>query len=359
MATVYSYARFSSKPQELGGSIKRQKGLGDAWLSRHPEHTLDQSLRLRDLGISAFRGANLDKDKGDLGKFIHLAMQGKIQRGSILMLENLDRFSRQPPRKAYRIFCDLVETGVKVLTLVPEAMIDESNVDNLEVVLPVIIQMQLSYQESKRKSHWNCSDWDARRAEAAATGKPMSRRCPAWLVLRDGKFEVVEHKAEIVRRIFRMAIDGMGVIAIASRLNREKVELIAERSEKAIKMYGPPVWNRAYIQDILQNEAVIGRYQPYMKRSAKRQPIGEPINGYYPQIVDEATFYKARDTIAHRRVCKGRTGQWIPNLFTGLVKDYKDGCNYTLTDKGKNGKSDMRLVRASALQGLSEYTSFS
>jgi hypothetical protein len=97
MAEVLSYIRFSSFPQERGDSIRRQTSLGDAWLNRHPQHTLDATLTLRDLGVSAFRGANLDKEKGDLGKFIHLPKTGRVPKGSILMLENLDRFSRQPP----------------------------------------------------------------------------------------------------------------------------------------------------------------------------------------------------------------------------------------------------------------------
>jgi hypothetical protein len=71
---------------------------------------------MRDLAVSGFRGANLDADKGDLGKFIALAKQADspIPPNSILALENLDRFSRLPPRKAYTIFCELVEAGVSV-----------------------------------------------------------------------------------------------------------------------------------------------------------------------------------------------------------------------------------------------------
>ena len=134
MAKVYSYVRFSHRRQEGGDSVRRQLAMGEAWLQRHPEHTLDHTLSLADLGVSAFKGANLDPEKGDLGKFIALAKKGLIQRGSILLIERLDRFSRQQTRKAYRTFCELIETGIKVLTLDPEQLIDENNIDNMEVV---------------------------------------------------------------------------------------------------------------------------------------------------------------------------------------------------------------------------------
>ena len=52
---------------------------------------LDESLR--DIGVSAFKGKNAIK--GALKKFIELVEAGRIEKGSILILESLDRLSRQ------------------------------------------------------------------------------------------------------------------------------------------------------------------------------------------------------------------------------------------------------------------------
>ena len=171
MATVYSYIRFSSKKQERGDSIRRQVSMGEAWLKRHPEHTLDATLRLQDLGKSAFRGANLDKEKGDLGRFIHLVRAGKIPQGSILMLEKEDRFSRMGLSWAYPIFCELVHAGIRVLVLGPEFIFDNSNIDNLAVALPVVIKMILANEESLKKSQRQLATWTHKRKQAAA-GQP-------------------------------------------------------------------------------------------------------------------------------------------------------------------------------------------
>ena len=64
MPTAYSYIRFSSKKQELNDSVKRQTRLRDDWLRQHPEMTLDTTISLQDLGVSAFRGRNLDPEWG-------------------------------------------------------------------------------------------------------------------------------------------------------------------------------------------------------------------------------------------------------------------------------------------------------
>ena len=72
MPTAYSYLRFSSTIQERGGSIARQIDERDRWLKQNPNYVLDTTISLKDLGVSAFRGRNLNPAYGDLGKFIDL-----------------------------------------------------------------------------------------------------------------------------------------------------------------------------------------------------------------------------------------------------------------------------------------------
>ena len=92
MPLAYSYIRFSTKEQAKGHSLKRQTELREAYLSKRPDLTLDTSLTLEDLGVSAFKGAN--SDEGQLGAFIRAIESGIIPRGSYLLIESLDRLSR-------------------------------------------------------------------------------------------------------------------------------------------------------------------------------------------------------------------------------------------------------------------------
>ena len=190
MSVVYSYIRFSSRKQEQGDSVRRQASMGAAWMAKHPEHVLDETLKLQDLGKSAFRGANLDKDSGNLGKFVALAKDGKIPSGSILMLENLDRYTRLTFSKAIRAFCELVEAGVKVLVLESGQLIDKSNIDTEAVVYPVVANLLRSHEESDRKSRLLSAKWQAKRAKARADGTPVMRRGPCWLTWDGAKWQV-------------------------------------------------------------------------------------------------------------------------------------------------------------------------
>jgi DNA invertase Pin-like site-specific DNA recombinase len=55
--------------------------------------TIDKSLRLEDIGKSAFDGTNIQK--GALGQFIQAVKRRKVEKGSTLIVESLDRLSRQ------------------------------------------------------------------------------------------------------------------------------------------------------------------------------------------------------------------------------------------------------------------------
>jgi hypothetical protein len=64
---------------------------------------LDTELTFEDLGKSAYRGANVMD--GALGQFIEAVDSGQVKKGSYLLVENLDRLSRDriwpalnPPR---------------------------------------------------------------------------------------------------------------------------------------------------------------------------------------------------------------------------------------------------------------------
>ena len=101
MPTVaYSYARFSSVAQSDGDSERRQ--LEDAHrYAAERGFVLNESLGV-DRGLSGFSGENLAA--GVLGEFVRQARDGEIAKGSVLIVENPDRISRQKFATAYARF---------------------------------------------------------------------------------------------------------------------------------------------------------------------------------------------------------------------------------------------------------------
>jgi hypothetical protein len=291
---------------------------------------------MRDLSVSAFTGANLDPEKGDLGRFVLLASQknSPIPKGSILAIENLDRFSRLPPHKAYRVFCELVEAGITILTLDPLEQFDSSNIADMGATLSCIIKMQLNYEKSKRQSAMIGKHWIHKR-EQAQEGKPISSVCPSWLQWDGKHFKVKPLGRKVLQFIFDRTAEGQGQKQITYALN-EKFKTIGRG-----KVYHP-----SFVGWIVPNRQVLGEYQPCThNEQGERIPDGKAIVGYYPRVIPDDLFYRANAVRTAHKKQSGRTADFV-NLFVGLVA-CTDGYPMQIkSDRAQRKRSEPYVRRA-------------
>ena len=76
--------------------------------------TLDESLSLRDEGLSAFHQRHIKQ--GALGVFLQGVDEGRIPAGSVLVVEGLDRLSRAEPIQAQAQLAQIINAGITVVT---------------------------------------------------------------------------------------------------------------------------------------------------------------------------------------------------------------------------------------------------
>src|SRR6266404_9298254 len=100
-AKAYSYVRMSTDLQLKGDSLRRQLEASAAYAVTHDLELVDES-RLEDIGVSAFKGANVAE--GALGRFLAAVESGKVPNGSYLLVESLDRISRQEIKASLALF---------------------------------------------------------------------------------------------------------------------------------------------------------------------------------------------------------------------------------------------------------------
>jgi DNA invertase Pin-like site-specific DNA recombinase len=352
MVTAYSYVRFSTKEQAKGDSLRRQTEATADWCRRNGAH-LDTSTTLRDLGKSAFKGKHRTDDKAALAGFLKLARAGGVPKGSYLVIENLDRLSREDERTALRLWMDILDAGINIVQLTPETVFRHERSDMFDI-MRAIMELSRGHGESKRKSDLVGAAWAEKKRNAGK--EVLTQELPSWLrvagrrkkgekVVEAGRIVADEAKVEVVRTIFRWAAEGLGARRIKGRLNDGKVRPIS----------GCDHWTLTYIGNILNNRAVLGEYQPHTKRGGKRQPDGKPVQGYYPAVVAPELWAATRRS---RRPGRPRTKGPI-NVFSGLLKDFQDGKKHgiIIVDKGER-KGGMRLVPYQAHIGEAKHASF-
>jgi len=320
---AYSYVRFSHGRQKKGDSLRRQLSLSREYADRHGLNL--QELTYSDLGLSAFRGANIER--GALAAFIKAVEDGTIRPGSYLLVENFDRLSRAEVHIALQLLLRLVSAGIVVVTLMDGKVWNEQTVADTTNLLVTIIFMGRAHDESLRRS---TRIRDVHQAKRDRRDPAIFGQGPAWVTRKpDGSgWDVKPGMAESIRRVFELSIQGVGSTAIATKANAGGWVAPAKVAR----------WNTTLPNKLLRNRAVLGEYEPKVMVGAKRVSTGEVWTDYYPRIVDEDTFLKAQAAAHNRRNLPSRRDAGYHNVLQGLV--FCGHCGQTLLRKRKSGKKN-------------------
>lgn len=307
---AHSYRRISDPKSRKGDGLNRQADFAQRLCDRHG-WVLDDSLIFVDKGRSGFH-ADHRRGKGQLLAFLDAVRRKRITPGSVLIIENLDRLSREEMDEAHDLFKSILKAGIWIATEMPERIYTRESLKSLVGTIEPLLHMYVAHEHSKKLS-WRIADkWERRRERAREAKTPFGRGCPAWMELTPDGYHLIPSRAATVQKIYSLAMEGMGAHRIGAWLK-------AHASEHP--PFGPSgQWSCAYILQILRKRASLGEYQPCKgHNAAKRQKEGEAIPNYYPAVVTEDEWRMAQLAVDRRKKTTGRPGQCEANLFTGIV----------------------------------------
>ena len=333
---AYSYIRFSSEGQGDGNSEPRQVDLAQRW-AKAKGVTL--KMGYIDRGIPSFRGEN--RKTGALGKFIRAVESGTIKRGSYLVVEDPDRFSREHPYDTINtIRNSILAYGIILVVANSGNEYTEENIraDTTGMKLAMLtLEFGRASSESARKSEMLVKSWVAKREGALKQGGRLTSMTPAWIETivtgegrkKDRAFKLIPERVKIVREIYALHLKGKGTRDIAQIFNDRKEPTWGKAKGKKKATH----WHTSYISKILANPAVTGEYRPHKfemiqdpnkptERKQIRVPTGEVWHDYYVPVIKLSTYQKVQSMATERGkrgVTGGRTSDEISNLFPGLV----------------------------------------
>ncbi|EPF2604196.1 TPA: recombinase family protein [Yersinia enterocolitica] len=308
MKKAIAYLRFSSPIQQYGDSLKRQNRLVEEWLEVNPDYLLDD-LTYKDLGISAYHGTHATR--GAFSDFMDAVEGGYIEYGTALLVESLDRLSREKIGEATERLKSILKAGIDVVTLSDHTHYTKDSLDDPYSLIKAILIAQRANEESEIKSRRMKSAWKKKREEAAASGKIITRSCPRWLKVnqRGDSFELIPEHARTIKEIFRLRLKGQSLNGIVKMLNDKKV----------ITLTGEiGVWNPSTIEKLLVNKALIGINVPSYRTIANGI---QEIPGYFPRVISDTIFYAVRE---FRKPPFGKDkhtdNPYLINLFRSVMK---------------------------------------
>jgi len=324
MKRAYSYIRFSTPEQEMGDSERRQLALAEGYCARNGLKLSQESFA--DKGVSAYRGKH--REKGALGRLLK-----QLKPGDCVLVENIDRWSREDPLDSLPELRKAVYSGTEFIFLQENVRVTKDNSTSAQIRYLLFFGADRAHGESDRKRQMIKAVWDQKKEQARAGKAVRMSRLPCWLEWDEkaNKPVVVGWKAKIIRRMFSLACAGQFVLDICRKM----------RGTLPITNAKKPLWNPTSVRRILTDKAVCGYY-------TQAEP---PVAGVWPVVVDEATFCRAQPKLEFAGKQK-RPGKSEINLFTGLAKCARCGSSLVAHTWAK-GVGQARLVCGGAGTGRS------
>lgn len=334
---AYSYVRFSTPQQQEGASFQRQMEKAIQF-ARERGLTLDTELNMKDLGVSAYRGKNART--GALAGFLEAVHKGYVATGSYLLVENIDRLSRDDFFEAQTLFQSVIVSGINVAVLATGEVYSHDRLKKQPYDIMYIVAEQIrANQESVRKSQL-IGDAKARKKkrliEHGAEGKPYTRQTPAWITWseEEKRYTLIKERADIVQEMFERAAKGDGIERIARDLNQRGVPTWSRSGKQRTADH----WRGSYIRKVLQSTAPIGTFTPHTTthdeatRTRRDEPM-EAVENLFPVAVDADTYWTVHRKLS-TKAARGRNARQPPkSIVSGIA--FCATCGHAVTRVAK------------------------
>lgn len=256
-------------------------------------YKLDESLALSDLGVSAYSGDNVSK--GALAGFLKAAETGRIPRGSILLVESLDRLSRASIPDAIAVLTKIVNAGVRVVSHIDGHEWNETTIKDAMSFMLSVLLFSRAHDESSKKAGRVSAQFQKKRQ----AGLPVVSHGhgPGWAIPKQDRsgWQVVADKATAVQRVFELAASGLGGIAISRQANQDGWPL-----PWRIRKNTSTRWEHTGVSRLLRDRRVLGEWQPKKMVVGKLTPDGDPVVDYFPRIIADELWYQVQASLGSR-----------------------------------------------------------
>ena len=293
----------------------------------------NQKAIIRDFVKQRFPGSSLtffeDRDRSGYTfeqREGYQAMRRELvaHRLDILVIKDFSRFSRRNSRGLVELE-DLRDAGARIISI-GDAIDFPNDDDWLKIQFQFLInEMPVTDTSKKVKSVIRRRQEDGKWICAAPYG---------YIINKKQQFEVVPVEAEIVRRIYRLYIDGWGYKKIANALTDEGIPTprMAERERKIAegedyRRSVKSAWSIATVQGILDNDFYIGtlRQGKYTRakingRDILRDEVEQiVIENHHQPIMDYRTFAAVRALREKRAKYNYRGVKINENVYSGFL----------------------------------------
>ena len=165
-------------------------------------------------------------------------------------------------------------------------------------------------------------------------GQFIGNKAPYGYILENNRYVIDKPAADIVKRIFRMKMQGTSAYKIANILNQEGIQshsrYAGDQGMKKYKDCSHVLWQQEAVSRILYNRAYIGdlvqgKYNRSIyskeRRGKRKENEWEIIEGIHPAIINQEVFLKVQEIKEkNQKVWRDRQGgPGYENVLEGIL----------------------------------------
>lgn len=293
---VAAYVRVSVDKETMLHSFTAQASYYKELISKHNDWELVDVYA--DYGISGTK-----VNRPEFNRMIEDCRQGKID---MIITKSISRFARNTAL--------LLATVRELKALHIDVYFEEQNMNSLSEQGELVLTLLASMAEAEAKSMSMNVKW--RVDKTFMQGEVYSTTRFYGYDIIEKKFIVNKEQANVVKRIFQLALDGYGYIKITEILNKE-----------GIKNPTGTKWSYRSVERILKEDTYTGRLtlqKTYRSESKKRVLNKGELRKYvvendHEAIVDIDTFNKVQELIKSRRSKPAKENK-DNDIFKGLIR---------------------------------------
>ena len=313
---AFSYLRVSDPTQAQAdrSGLDRQ---ADAFLPFCQRHGLIPNPDpLVDRGLSAYHGRH--RSRGALGSFINAAEQGQIAPGSVLVVEDLDRFSREAASHSEQLLHRLWDLGLALGIVRDDVVVDRARYDgDIGVRLQLLVRRDAAHDYSRKLSQRVKAGFD-RIVDRSFAGEVLLPHCrPQWLDFDEqSQTFTLNGRWPLYRRIVDLCLEGHGQSRSAAILNAE-----GYRNARG------GLWAAGAVGQVLRDRRLIGERQWYeleiLPDGRRRRVPSRVQQGFFPPAITAAEFERCRQLMTTRNDYHSRRSHHTDlrrNLLQGIIR---------------------------------------
>jgi len=303
--SVAAYARVSTGKDTMLHSLSSQVSYYSNYIQNH------KGWRYAGVYADEAVSGTLD-NRENFQKLLHDCRLGKID---MIMTKSISRFSRNT--------ITLIHTVRELKSLGVDVFFEEQNLHSISGDGEVMLSILASYAQEEARSVSENMLWRIQRN--FKQGLVYSKTILGYRI-QDSRLVVIPEEAEVVKRVFKLYLEGFGTHAIAKLLNKEGIP--SRRGKK---------FSKSTIQYMLRNKDYIGELhlqKTYQYNYLNKKTIlnhGEKtmymVHDAHEAIIDVSIFEAVREELARRDNDYPHSRVRHQHMYAGLIKCGHCGCS--------------------------------